>query len=153
VEIKKERSFRGKDKPPTALWYRSTSRIDRSRGLMVDSSGASETEEGPVTVRIHLLEGDELKQAVDQANSDWADRPAEIDPVEFRRVRINIDSPRHFKSSSEVKPSMAVAIFRDDDRKWYLGQVLEVVKPGRNEIRIRYQGSNEEKVVQLGNLA
>src|SRR2546430_6161445 len=79
VEVRKERSYLGKDTPPTTLRYESTSRIDRSRGLMLDSSATCDTESGPVTIRIKLLEGDELNRAIDRANKDWADRPSELD--------------------------------------------------------------------------
>src|SRR5262249_36162306 len=126
---------------------------DRDRGLMVSSTATCDTEEGPVTIRIRLLEGDELKQAVELANVDWADRPSEIDAFELRRVRVDLDSPRRLTSPAEARSGMAVAHCRDGDYQWYLAQVVEVVDAKRYQVRIRYRGSDEVLVVHPGQLA
>lgn len=152
VELHKERGFRGNDSPPTVLSYASTSRFDRDRGLMVDSSAMSDTEEGPVTVQIRLLEGEELKQAVDQANIDWADRPSEVDAFELRRVAVKLDSPRRLSTPADARPGMIVAHNRDGNH-WYLAQVVEVVDARRYKVKIRYRGSDEVLEVHPGELA
>jgi hypothetical protein len=158
VEIRREYTFRGKSAPAMVARYESTSQFDRDRGVLLDTKAtctwdpATGSRPIPVTIRVRLLEGEELARAVDQAGKDWAERPAELDPFEFRRIRLAADSLPRLKTPAEARPGMAVAHFRDADLRWYLADVVEVVSERRYEVKVRYRGSDEVLVVNAGEL-
>jgi hypothetical protein len=159
VRIHRERAFRGKEAPAMSLRFVSDSLFDRDRGLVLettatctsDPAGGSKPTEVKISVR--LLEGETLKRAISQANADWTGRPQELDPIELRRVRLNVTDLPRFQSPREARPGMVVAYFSDDDNRCYLAEVVEVVSEKHYEVRIRYRGSQEVVVVHSAKLA
>lgn len=157
VQVRTERSFTSKEARPLTWRYVATSRFDRGRGLLLDTSAQATEDSGgkptSITIKIRLLEGEELNRAVDQANKDWVGHPAELEPLELARVPLDVKSLPRLKSATDTKPGMAVAHFRDDTLQWYLVDVLEVVSERTQEVKIRYRGSREVLVVPAGQLA
>jgi len=142
-----------------SLRYVSESRFDTARGLLLDTNAICTSDSGgggrPPTVKItiRLLVGQELTRAIDRANADWSSRPKGFDPVELKRIRLDVKNLPRFNSPSEAKPGMVVAHFSDSDYHVYLAEVVEVVSQRQYQVKIRYRGSGEVMVVHSALLA
>jgi hypothetical protein len=161
VRLQKERSFRSTEEPVLEMRYQATSRFDHRRGLVYDTEATYSYEEHgkrvPVRVSVRLLEGDELKRAVEQARGDWAARPDDLEPSARLRVPLDLKDPPRLKSAAEARAGTAVAHFRggddflDGDARWYAAEVIGPARASR--VRVRYRGSGEEVVAPPGQLA
>lgn len=155
IRIRKEKSFKSKEGSSVWAKYESTSRLDRKRGLLLDSDAVFTHQLGgpanpPVKITLRLLEGDALVQAFEQAKKDWTLLPAGLDPMEFRRSRLELAKPERFKSVDSLKAGMTVAYFADDNH-WYQAKVDTI--HSEYKVGIRLAGSNEEVTVHPGQLA
>ena len=154
IRVHKEKSFKGKDGDSVSAKYESTGRFDRNRGLLLDSAAVftHQLGAGPfpaVKITLQLLEGDALMKAFEQAKKDWALLPSGLDPVEYRRIRLEIDKPERYKSVDELKAGMTVAYFAEDH--WYQAKVDGIYS--EYKVGIRLDGSKEDLTVHPGQLA
>jgi hypothetical protein len=167
VRLTHEVSFQTNEavKPAVKLVYRSVSRFDRDLGLLRDSDATFRQEQAGArtvvgTIRIRSLTGDALRKAYARATQDWQGRPEELEPFEFRRVRVEAFLPPTLKSTRDARPGMAVIHLRgtsqgnyDADGKYYLAEVV-AAEPGTfGQVKIRYKGSDEVLSVHPGTLA
>jgi hypothetical protein len=155
IRIRKEKSFKDKDRGSVWAKYESTARFDRKRGLLIDSDAVfthqlSAVPNPPVKITLRLLEGDAVAKAFEQAKKDWLLLPAGLDPAEFRRIRLDLDKAEHFKSVDDVKAGMTVA-YLGDDRHWYQAKVDGIYS--EYKVGIRMDGSKEDFTVHPGQLA
>jgi hypothetical protein len=123
-------------KPRVNLVYRSVARFDRDLGRLrdCDSTFRQEQDGGRsmvATARVRLLEGDALRKAYARALADWQDRPEALEPVEFRRIRVDPFLPTHLESTRDATAGLALFHLRgtsqghhDADNKYYLVEVL-----------------------------
>jgi hypothetical protein len=160
VRIRKQRGFRSKEGPLREMRYEGTSRFDRERGLVLDTEATYTRNDGgtpePVRISVRLLEGDDLKRAVASSREDWSRLPRELDPIEYRRVRLDVKDLPRLKSAQGLQPGTAVAHFRgssfkDGDNRWYLAEVVEVIDAYK--LKVRYRGSDEVAEAHPGQLA
>lgn len=154
--ITRERRFRTTEGTPREWRYKSTSRFDKDRGLILSTEGSLAFEENgkksaPVKFSARLLDGDKLAQAKQQSLSERAYMPAELEPHELKRVRLDLKRANRFKKVSELEPGMAVAHFNDNGYQWYEAEVVRVVD--EYKVKVRYRGSNEEFEVHPGQCA
>jgi hypothetical protein len=112
------------------------------------------------TIRIRSLTGDALQKASEREAQDWQGRPEELEPFEFRRVRVDAFLPSTLKTSRDARPGMAVIHLRgtsqgnyDADGKYYLAEVLAADPAPHGQVKIRYKGSDEVLSVHPGTLA
>src|SRR5207247_5543384 len=93
-----------------------------------------------------------LARAKAQAEADRARMPAELEPFELKRVRLDLKEATRFKTTKELKPGMAVGHFLSaGGHHWYLADVAEVLSDYK--LKVRYRGSREEYEVHAGELA
>ena len=152
-------------KPRVNIVYRSVVRFDRDLGRVRDCHSTFRQEQDGVgtvvgTVHVRLLEGDALRKAYALALSDWQGRPEVLEPVEFRRIRIDPFLPTHLESARDAVPGLAVFHLRgtsqghyDADNKYYLAEVLELDSSNDGQVKIRYKGSDEVFSVRPQTLA
>jgi hypothetical protein len=152
-------------KPAVKIAYRSVSRFDRGLGLLRDSDTTFRQEQegaSPLvgTIRTRWLQGDALRKAYERASEDWQERPEELDPFEFRRVRVEAFLPASLKTTGDARPGMTVIHLRgtgegynDGDGEYYLAEVLEADSGPQGLVKIRYKGSDEVLSVHPGTLA
>jgi len=152
VKLTKDRSFRTTQGPKQEWKYQGTSRFDADRGLILATDGTytDDDTKHPLKVTVRLLEGADFDKALKQSAADVARRPPEQDPVEERRVRVDLKSPTRFKSGDDLKRGSVVAHLMGD-YQWYLADVVEIVS--KHKVAIRLRGSKEEKDVHPGELA
>jgi hypothetical protein len=159
--IIKEKGFRTTEGTPREWQYQSTSRFDKNRGLVLSTEATLTQEENgqksaSVKISVCVLDGGELARARSQAETDRARMPAELEPLELKRVRLDLKSASRFKSGNDLKPGMAVAHFLSagrgyGDNHWYHADVLDVLTDYKVKVRLR--GSKEEFDVHPGELA
>ncbi len=165
VRLIDNRSFETKpgQKLRVRIDYRSTGTFDANLGLLreLDMSYREEHSGGlPIVAgaKVRLIEGEALKAAYKVATEAWAERPAGLSPVEFKRVRADPFLPQHLGSVAEASPGATLYHLRgtnqdlpDADNRYY---VVQVIGPGKKgTVAIQYQGSNEALDVSPGTLA
>ncbi|MDR3633176.1 MAG: hypothetical protein P4L84_05015 [Isosphaeraceae bacterium] len=145
--------------------YRSTGRLDGKLGLLRDSDATFRQEregESPIvgTIRVRLLQGDDVRKAYARALSDWQDRPDVLEPFEFARVRVDAYLPASLQSTRNAQPGMEVLHLRgsnqslpDADNKYYAVEILEADSAPYGQVKIRYKGSHEVLSVHPATLA
>jgi hypothetical protein len=159
--ITRGKGFRSTEGTPREWRYQSTSRFDKNRGVVLSTEATLAQEEkgqkvASVKISVRVLDGEELARARSQAETDRARMPAELEPLELKRVRLDMKNASRFKSANDLKPGMTVAHFlsaggHGGDNHWYHADVLNVLTDYKVKVRLR--GSKEEFEVHPGELA
>ncbi len=167
VRVEDSRKFEtdAQDGSRVNLTYQTVGRFDRTRGVPLDLHTTFREERAgnrPIagTVVVRRLDGNELKQAYEKAMEDWPSRPADLEPIEFLRVRVAVTGQTEFfKTTADVRPGMAVVHLRgsntiiDGDNHYYLADVVAADSQPNGQVRIRYRGSDEILAVPPATIA
>ena len=157
AKLTTEHSFRTAEDPKREWKFTNSARFDLKRGLLLESSGDyvydSVVYKGKqMRLTFKLLEGEDVRKARERSIKDRKAMPSELVPQEFKRTKLKMPFlPKRYNSSGDLKPGQIAAHFNDRDLRWYAATMVEAINDYK--VKIRYQGSNEEFEIHVGQLA
>lgn len=149
VQVRREVGFYTTEGPKMSWSYVGQTLFDPKQGLPLSLSAtfthiaAGETLP-PVVIVARKLEGPEHDKAFAKSKEDWKLLPKSLNPIEFHRRPIDLFLPKHLKDASEAKPGERYGYQGEEHRHW-LVRVVKAVD--QQKVRIRFEGSDEEKEV------